>query len=121
MTIPPKSLPKYLHSIDFPVNILAETGDVIARTVTRPELQALIDTGSVIGIGSWKRIRKFRMNIAVSSIRRMPPGEDPLDVGLAGRIANSHRYTYNENLPMAGTRITMLKRYIAKSGEFVRW
>jgi hypothetical protein len=80
-----KNIPKYFHAITFPVNVLIEKGDDVALTVGRTDFMALIDADAIIGIGSWRRVRHFRLCRPLEVIQRIRakilnrlPGATPL-------------------------------------------
>jgi len=60
--IPGRLIHKYFSSIEFPVFIYPETGDQMAYEATQAGLQKLIDADCVVAFGSWKRIKKIRLN-----------------------------------------------------------
>ena len=62
MIIPSRKLIAYFEKLIFPVVVLEERSDAPAATVTQVELLALIAKEQVIGIGSWNRIKRFRLN-----------------------------------------------------------
>lgn len=68
MIIPSKKLPSYFRVLEFPVQILEEKGDQVARVESKRGLMALIDAEVVIGIGSWNRIRHLRLNRPLESM-----------------------------------------------------
>lgn len=68
MIIPSQSLRSYLKTLQFPVEILEEKGQNVARIEDRRGLLVLIDVGAVIGIGTWKRIRHLRLNRPTESM-----------------------------------------------------
>jgi hypothetical protein len=66
--IPSCKLSAYLDGIQFPVQILEEKGDRVARIEDREGLLELIEVDAVIGIGSWNRIRHLRLNRPVEEL-----------------------------------------------------
>lgn len=63
MTIPSRLIPKYYHSLEFPVNILHEKSDHVAyAAVDQKTLDEMIAAECVTGHGTWRRIRKLRLN-----------------------------------------------------------
>lgn len=68
MIIPSRQILSYLDSLTFPVIVLAERGDQIESVEDRDGLLALVALEAVIGVGSWNRIKRFRMNIPQSQL-----------------------------------------------------
>lgn len=71
MIIPSKQLPTYFRTLKFPVQILEEKGDQVARVEEKRGLMALIESEAVIGIGSWNRIRHLRLNRPLESLTNL--------------------------------------------------
>ncbi len=71
MLIAAKSIPKYFHSLKFPVEILSEMGRQVVFIVTRAELLALCEVHSVIAIGTYKRIKYLRVNRPVRELENL--------------------------------------------------
>ena len=69
--IPSKKLSTYFRTLQFPVQILEEKGDQVARVEDKRGLMALIETEAVIGIGSWNRIRHLRLNRPMESLTNL--------------------------------------------------
>lgn len=61
MIIKAKNLHKYLHHIEFPVEILHARSDAVAHTVDRLTLLAMIERECLFGVGSWDKLRYLRM------------------------------------------------------------
>ncbi len=82
MIIPSKKLVHYLDGLNFPVSILGEKSDDVLMRADRQTFLTLIAAGVVIGIGSWKRIKRLRMIVpqrafkVKSQYRRLPVSED---------------------------------------------
>ncbi len=68
MIIAAHNIPKYLHSLQFPLDVLEETGTRVSMRVDRPILMALIESRSVIGIGTWKTIKRLRFNRSAEEV-----------------------------------------------------
>ncbi len=62
MIIPARNIPKYMHSIVFPVTVLPEIGVEGARILGKREFWELIRANAIIAVGSWNRIRHFRLS-----------------------------------------------------------
>lgn len=67
MIISAKNLRKYLHLLEYPVTILEEKGERAAFLADRADLESLIAQGSVVGVGSWSRVKRIRLNRSVRS------------------------------------------------------
>lgn len=81
LIISSKNLLAYLDHMEFPVEIYEESADRVARVEDRSGLLRLIRSECVIGVGSWNRVRRLRMNrpMAVVALRfklRSPLAED---------------------------------------------
>jgi hypothetical protein len=66
--IPSRKLRSYFKVLQFPVRILEEKGNGVARFEDREGLMALIEAEVVIGIGTWNRIRHLRLNRPVNAV-----------------------------------------------------
>lgn len=62
MIIPSHKISAYFQGMSFPFPVLHAKGDSVALIVTQSELLSLINSESVIAVGSWKRIRHLRLN-----------------------------------------------------------
>ena len=74
MTIPSRKLMSYFPSMVFPANVLFEDSDKVAKVVSQIEMLALIAREQVFGTGTWKRIKKFRLNCPVEDSVIAPAG-----------------------------------------------
>jgi hypothetical protein len=59
--IPALQIPLYLETLVFPLEIFEERGDRIAAIVDKLELLVMIQREQIIGIGSWKHIKRLRL------------------------------------------------------------
>lgn len=95
--IPSHKLPAYFQSLQFPVQILEEKGDRIARIEDRAGLLMLIEADVVIGVGTWKRLRRLRLNMPVDALasRRIKSQASPVAVAsqttVLTRLESGHR------------------------------
>jgi hypothetical protein len=60
--IPSRKLLPYFPNLCFPVNLLEEKSDKVVASLSSVELLALVAKEQVIGIGSWNRIKRLRLN-----------------------------------------------------------
>lgn len=97
-----------MHSLVFPIPVLAETGPEVAMTVYRKDLLTLIELEAVIGIGSWKRIKHFRMNRPIEAITNLrvklkvnPSAEDNKTTFLDGQTQSHNRARSNAYSPLS--------------------
>jgi hypothetical protein len=67
--IPSRKLPSYFPTVVFPVAILEEKGRGVVELATRERLIEYIRIEAVIGVGSWNRIRHFRVNRPIHSAK----------------------------------------------------
>ena len=51
-----------MHSVSFPVELLPEKGAEGSRMLGKREFWELVRANAVVGIGSWNRIKHFRLN-----------------------------------------------------------
>lgn len=110
MIISAKRLTAYFPAMVFPVEILAERGDRIMLRMDRIQLLALIAKEGVIGIGSRNRIKRLRVNKAISQQAERIYRESRYS-------RESLKYTYQEAME---NHPTILKREGA-GGRFERW
>ena len=71
MIIAARNLSGYFKTLQFPVEILEEKGDRVARVESRRGLLALIEVEAVIGIGTWNRIRHLRLNRPIEALAEL--------------------------------------------------
>lgn len=62
MLINSQHLPDYISSIEFPVSVFHHNSGQVAKVVALDELQLLIATGMVFGIGSRRRLRRIQLH-----------------------------------------------------------
>lgn len=66
MTLSSVELLDYRRSFVFPLQILEERSDRVALTVQAAEFYYLIEKNAIIGVGSWKTIKKVRLSRPLS-------------------------------------------------------
>lgn len=72
MIISAKSIPKYLHGMKFPVNVLSEKSKHVAFVLmNREELLALCDVEAVTANGTWNKIKYLRVNRPMREIESL--------------------------------------------------
>lgn len=98
MIISSKSILSYLGRLQFPVEVRAEKGDEVIFRLSQSDLMALIEVQAVIGIGSWKKIKWFRLNrpteeISILRLKKQcrPSAEDNKTTVVDGRTIFHHK------------------------------
>lgn len=72
MIISARRIPKYLHGMKFPINVLSEKSKHVAFVVmNRQELLALCDVEAVTANGTWNRIKELRVNRPMQEIESL--------------------------------------------------
>lgn len=97
MLIATKSIPKYFHSLKFPVSILSEKGPQVVFVVGKAGLLAFCDVGAVIAFGTYNRIKYFRVNRPIAELENLrlklgilPTAEDSRNLVKDGRSFAFH-------------------------------
>lgn len=109
MIIPAKKLFPYLNGINFPIEILDETGSRVVSHEDRRGLIGLIQIEAVVGIGSWKSIRKILLN----SVEQAPESGKARTLTLSAY--SGQRYIDRERLS-TGNKVWRL-RHICPDAE----
>jgi hypothetical protein len=89
---------RYLPSLSFPVDILAEKCDKVVFKADQQYLETLIENGAVIGIGSEKRIKRIRLNTL----------QEGCSLPLRAMFESFARVDQIKGLPIAGDAIRLL-------------
>jgi hypothetical protein len=80
-----RKLGAYLDGLSFPVQVLEEKGDRVARVEDRQGLLTLIEAEAVIGIGSWRRIHHLRLNRPAEELPLLRIEQRVLPLSLASK------------------------------------
>lgn len=72
MIIAARRIPKYLHGMKFPVDVLEEKSKYVAFVLTnREELLALCDVEAITAKGTWNKIHFLRVNRPMHEIEAL--------------------------------------------------
>jgi hypothetical protein len=109
-----KGLLRYLPSIEYPADVLAESGDRVMFQVTREQLRMLIASGGVIGVGSSGRVKRLRVNkLTAACVEHNTQESAPQETSYSHE---SLKLTYREKIV---NQPYTLKRLV--DGAFERW
>src|ERR1700722_6022126 len=101
MIISAQAMMRYLTKMSFPMPIFAEKGEqIVYQAVNQGTIQELIEDGAIIGIGTWNRIKRVRLNPNASpSVKerlkkefgfRIPTAEDNSTIIKVSRTFTHH-------------------------------
>lgn len=101
MIISAQALHRYLDKMSFPFPILSEKGDdVVYHAFDKNDIRAFMSDGSIIGVGSWNKLKKLRLNPNASPAAkarmqrelglRLPGAEDNSTVVRVSRTFTFH-------------------------------